>query len=168
MTSGTSKWAVIGVALAVSLGTASTARAQSIGSEGRRVEGVWYVQVTPRVCATGAPVPGVSPVSALVTFHAGGTMSETAGGTGFAPGQRSPGQGTWHHEAGQTFSQKFTALINFTTVPNFQEAGWQVVYQTVTLIDRDHLESSGTNVFYRADGSPYRNGCSTAVGTRFE
>jgi hypothetical protein len=168
MTSGICRAAAMGLALASSLVTAAVAHGQPSGSEGRKVEGTWYVQVTPRICATGAPVPGVPLVSALVTFHAGGTMSETAGGTGFAPGQRSPGHGTWHHEGGQTFSQKFTALINFTTVPNFQEAGWQVVDQEVTLLDRDHLESSGTNAFHRADGTIYRTGCSTAVGTRFQ
>ena len=168
MTSGICRAAAIGLALASSLVTAAAAQGQPSGSQGRTVEGTWYVQVTPRICATGAPVPGVPLVSALVTFHAGGTMSETAGGTGFAPGQRSPGHGTWHHEEGQTFSQRFTALINFTTVLNFQEAGWQVVDQVVSLIDSDHFESTGGNVFYRADGSSYRTGCSTAVGTRFQ
>lgn len=95
-------------------------------------------------------------------------MSETAGGTGFAPGQRSPGHGKWRHEAGQTFSQKFTALINFTTVPGFQEAGWQTVEQSAELLDRDTLSSAGTNAFYRTDGTLYRSGCSTATGHRFE
>ena len=74
----------------------------------------------------------------------------------------------WHHEAGQTFSQKFTGLINFTTVPNFQEAGWQVVQQSGVLLDRDTLSSAGTNAFYRIDGTLYRSGCSTARGRRFE
>lgn len=168
MTSGTSKAAVIGMAMAFGFVTAAAALAQPSGSEGRRLEGTWYVQVVPTICATGAPVPGVTPINSLVTFHAGGTMSETAGGTGFAPGQRSPGHGTWHHEAGQTFSQRFTALINFTTVPNFQEAGWQTVEQSVELLDRDTLSSSGSNAFYRANGTLYRSGCSTATGRRFE
>ena len=159
-----------GLAMALALGfvTAGAAVAQPSESEGRTVEGTWYIQVTPVICATGAPVPGVSPVTALVTFHKGGTMSETAGGTGFAPGQRSPAHGKWHHEAGQTFSQKFTALINFTTVPNFQEAGWQVVQQSGVLLDRNTLSSAGTNAFYRIDGTLYRSGCSTARGRRFE
>lgn len=158
----------LGMTMALGLVTAAAAVAQPSASEGRTVEGTWYIQVTPIICATGAPVPAVSPVTALVTFHAGGAMSETAGGTGFAPGQRSPGHGTWHHQSGQTFSQRFTALINFTTVPNFQEAGWQTVEQTVEMIDRDTLASTGTNRFFRADGTVYRSGCSTATGRRFE
>ena len=167
----TSAWAAVrrgGMTLVLGFATAGGAFGQPSGSEARTIEGTWYIQVTPIVCATGAPVPGVTPVNALVTFHAGGTLSETAGGTGFAPGQRSQGQGLWHHEAGQTFSQKFTALINFTTVPNFQEAGWQTVTQSVELRDRDSLSSSGTNAFYRADGTLYRSGCSTATGRRFQ
>ena len=159
----------IGMATMIAgLSTLGTATAQPSGSEARTIEGTWFIQVTPIICATGAPVPGVAPINSLVTNHAGGTMSETAGGTGFAPGQRSPGHGKWHHEAGQTFSQKFTALINFTTVPGFQEAGWQTVEHTAELLDRDTLSSAGTNAFYRTDGTLYRSGCSTATGRRFE
>ncbi|BCS35620.1 hypothetical protein TBR22_A48540 [Luteitalea sp. TBR-22] len=168
MTSGISVTRTFGVVVLLGFAMAAAAAAQPSGSEGRGVEGTWYVQVVPTICATGAPIPGVSPVQALVTFHAGGSLSETAGGTGFAPGQRSPGHGTWRHDAGQTFTQRFTALINFTTVPGFQEAGWQVVTQSVELIDRDTLASSGRNAFYRTDGTLYRTGCSTATGKRFE
>ena len=157
-----------GLAVALGIVTAAGALAQSSESQARTVEGTWYIQVTPIICATGEAVPGVSPVTALVTFHAGGTMSETAGGTGFAPGQRSPAHGKWHHRAEQTFVQRFTALINFTTVPNFQEAGWQVVEQTVELIGRDTLASTGTNAVFRSDGTLYRSGCSRATGRRFE
>jgi len=156
---------VVGMALVVGLATVGAAVAQSSGSQARTVEGTWYIQVTPVICATGLPV-GVPPVNALVTFHSGGTMTETAGGTGFAAGQRSPGHGTWHHEAGQTFSQKFTALINFAGA-GFQP-GWQTVEHSVELLDRDTLVSAGTNAFYNTDGTAYREGCSTATGRRFE
>lgn len=168
MASGTMWVRTMGVALVMGVVTVGVAMAQASGSEGRSVEGTWYVQVTPVICATGAPVPNVTPITGLVTFHAGGTLSETAGGTGFAPGQRSPGHGKWHRGPGNTFSQKFTALINFTTVPNFQEAGWQTVDQVVEMVDRDTLTSVGTNAFYRTDGTLYRSGCSTATGHRFE
>ena len=171
MTSGTLKTRAIGTALALALGlvAASTASGESSGWRGRTLEGTWYIQVTIRVCATGMPVPGTQPVNSLVTFAPGGTLAESVGGGGFAPGQRSPGHGSWHHERGQTFSQKFTALINFASPgPPPVEAGWQTVTHTVHLIDRDNLESSGTNAFYRSDGSVYRTGCSTAIGMRFE
>ena len=38
----------------------------------------------------------------------------------------------------------------------------------VELTDEDHFSSVGTNASYRTDGTVYRTGCSTAVGTRFE
>ena len=75
------------------------------------------------------------------------------------------------------------ALINFDTsanlpgTPGFNPslpitpgfyAGWSMVTHTLQLQDQDHLISSGTNEFYKTDGTLYRSGCSTAVGTRFE
>jgi hypothetical protein len=47
-------------------------------------------------------------------------------------------------------------------------AGWSIVTHTPELTDADHATSSGTNEFYKADGTLYRTGCSTAVATRFE
>ena len=166
MTSGMKAARVVCTALVVGVATVGGAMAQSSGSGGRTVEGTWYIRVTPIICATGEPVPGIPPVNALQTFHPGGTVTEAAGGTGFAPGQRSPGHGMWHHEAGQTFGQKFTALINFTTPA--AEAGWQIVEHSIELLDRDTFSSRGTNAFYKTDGTLYRSGCSTATGRRFE
>ena len=60
--------------------------------------GTWAVQVTLRDCATNAPLG--PPFNSLVTFHDGGTLSESAGSLAFAPGQRSPGHGTWTQRAG--------------------------------------------------------------------
>ena len=173
MTSRVSTVRAVGMALAIGVVLAGAAVAQPSGSEGRTVEGTWYIQVTPIVCATGLPVPGVLPVNSLVTFVHGGTLTESVGGVGFAPGQRSPGHGTWQHDGGLTYSQRFVAMINFSTAPGPGpgfEAGWQTVSQTVELIDHDHLESSGTTAFYRANGDPvpYRTGCSKATGRRFE
>ena len=159
MTSRTSKARAVGMAAVLGLVAAGAAVAQPSGSEGRTVEGTWYIQVTPIICATGSPVTGVQPINSLVTFVRGGTLTESAGGVGFAPGQRSPGHGTWHREGGRTYTQKFVAMINFATNPGPGpgfEAGWQTVTQTVRLIDRDHLESFGTNAFYKLNGDPTR------------
>jgi hypothetical protein len=146
-----------------------TASAQQSGSQGRTVQGVWYVQVTIRDCATGAAL--APPVNSLVTFATGGTIHESVSGGGFAPGQRSNGHGTWTHSGGQTYDQRFVSMINFATPagpgPGF-ETGWMKVHHTVQMIDADHIESSGTNSFYRLNGEVYRSGCSTAAGTRFE
>jgi hypothetical protein len=149
--------------------TASLAAAQASNSRGRTVEGVWYVEVTPLNCTTGAPAGPV--INSLVTFAAGGTLVEAAGGTGFAPGQRSPGHGTWTHKGGPTYNQRFTAMILFTTSPGPGpgfEAGWQTVDHTVEVIDADHIESAGTNTLYRLTGEVYRTGFSRATGERFK
>ena len=157
----------MGVGLVLS--GARSASAQQSASQARTVEGVWYVQVTVRDCATGVALAPV--VHSLVTFAAGGTLQESVGGGGFAPGQRSDGHGTWTHKGGQTYDQRFVATINFATAPGPGpgfEAGWIKVRHTVEVIDADHIESAGTNSFYRLNGQVYRTGCSTATGTRFE
>jgi hypothetical protein len=127
------------------------------------------VQVTIRDCASGVAL--APSVRSLVTFAGGGTLQESVGGGGFAPGQRSDGHGTWTHKAGGTYDQRFVAMINFATAPGPGpgfEAGWIVVHHNVEVIDADHLESAGGNSFYRLNGEVYRTGCSTATGTRFE
>jgi hypothetical protein len=147
----------------------SGARAQQSASQAHTVQGVWYVQVTIRDCATGAAL--APPVNSLVTFAAGGTVHESVGNGGFAPGQRSNGHGTWTHKGGQTYEQRFVSMINFTTPPGPGpgfEAGWIKVHHTIELVDADHVESAGTNNFYRLNGEVYRSGCSTATGRRFE
>ncbi len=45
--------------------------------------GVWSIQVTLRDCATDAPLG--APINSLVSFHEGGTLSETPGGLAFRP-----------------------------------------------------------------------------------
>jgi hypothetical protein len=139
------------------------------------------VQVTLRDCATGAPLG--APINALVTFHGGGTLSESAGGLNFALGQRSPGHGTWTRIDGHTYRQRMVALVLFDTEPNLPGtpdfdpgapvspgfyAGWQKVDHTVELVDADHAVSKGTNAFYKTDGTLYRTGCSTAAAERLD
>ncbi|MEO7792053.1 MAG: hypothetical protein ABIX28_21045 [Vicinamibacterales bacterium] len=142
--------------------------------------GVWFVQVTLRNCATNAPLGSFN---SLVTFHRGGTVSESTAGPGFAIGQRGPGTGTWEGAGHHTYAQRMVALITFDTAPNlpgtpgFNPAlpispgfftGWSTVTHTLELLDATHASSSGTNAFYKADGTLYRTGCSTAEAVRFE
>lgn len=160
---------LLSVSLALVLAAADVASAQQSNAQARTVQGVWHVQVTVRNCASGAAL--APPVNSLVTFAAGGTLRESVSGGGFAPGQRSDGHGTWTHAGGHTYEQRFVMMINFSTPPGPGpgfEAGWMKVQHTVTMIDADHIESTGTNSFYRLNGEVYRTGCSTATGTRFE
>ena len=147
---------------------------------GNRLEGTWLVQVTLRNCATGA---SLGSFNSIVTFQAGGSLSETTSSPAFAIGQRSPGHGNWAPQGPHEYGQRMVALINFDTAANLPGtpgfdpsrpvtpgffAGWSVVTHTVTLTDEDHGTSSGTNGFYKADGTVYRTGCSTAALQRFE
>lgn len=143
--------------------------------------GVWGIQVTLRNCATNAPLGPA--FNSLVTFHRDGTIGEATASLAFAPGQRTPGHGVWTRESRRTYRQSMIALILFSTpsnvpgTPGFDpsrpvspgfSAGWATVDHTVTMTDKDHLESSGTNAFYDIDGRVYRTGCSSAVGRRIK
>jgi hypothetical protein len=165
-----------GVLLAAAGGSTATASGSRKG-----LEGAWAVQVTLRDCATNAPLG--PPFNSLVSFHDGGTLSESAGSLTFAAGQRGPGHGAWTREGRHTFGQRMIALILFDTPPNLPGtpgfnpslpvspgffAGWQTVTHTLRLIDGDHATSAGTNEFYKSDGTLYRTGCSTAAAHRFE
>lgn len=162
--------AVAGLALTMAMG-AGGAPAAAQGSSWKAIQGTWLVQVTLRNCATGAALG--APFSSVVTFHEGGTVTEATVSPAFAVGQRTPAQGNWDTQGPDAYTQKMVALIAFDTPPNLPStpgffAGWSVVTQSLQLVDRDHLSSSGTNTFYRTDGTVYRTGCSTALGTRFE
>jgi hypothetical protein len=169
------------VTLGLTALVATPALAGAASSSSRSIVGVWRVQVTLRNCDTGAPLG--PPFSALVTFHQGGTVSEVAGGVAFAPGQRSPGTGTWTREPERLYGQSMVALILFDSpanlpgTPGFDPtkpvspgffAGWQTVTHAVTPTDADHITSVGVNAFYKSNGELYRSGCSTATGERFE
>ena len=160
-------------------GAIGLAQANSSDS-GRGLEGAWFVEVTLRNCTTNAPMGSFR---SLVSFHRGGTISETTSSPSFAIGQRSPGHGNWDFEGSHTYSQRMVSLINFDTAPNLPVvpgfnpalpvtpgffAGWATVTHSVTLDGPNHATSSGTHEFFRTDGHSYRTGCSTAVAERFE
>ena len=129
---------MLSMGLGLVLSAASAASGQQSNAQAPTVEGVWYLQVTIRDCATGVAL--APPVRSLVTFAAGGTLHESVGGGGFAPGQRSDGHGTWTHKGGQTYDQRFVSMINFATAPGPGpgfEAGWLKVQHTVEVIDAD-------------------------------
>ena len=171
--------AVAAAVLLVSSGAVALAHSGT-SHDRKSLEGAWFVRVTLRACDTNA---SLGSFLSVVSFHDGGTISETTTSPAFAIGQRSPGHGVWEFEGDRTYSQRMVGLINFDTPPNLPGtpgfnpalpvtpgffAGWSVVMHTLELTDADHATSSGTNAFYKADGTLYRTGCSTAVATRFE
>ena len=172
---GRATFAAMSLACALVLATPAIGFAQSQG-----LEGTWIVQVTLRNCTTNA---SMGSFNSLVTFHNGGTISEDTTSPTFATGQRSSGHGTWVFEGRRTFRQRVVALINFDTAANLPGtpgfnpilpvtpgffAGYAVVTHSLDLSDPNHGTSSGTNEFFRTDGTSYRTGCSSATATRFE
>ena len=134
---------------------------ENSGSQARRLEGAWRVQVTIRVCQTGAEI---RTFPSLVTFARGGTMTETT--TAASPALRGPGHGVWEQAGAHTYSQVFEA---FTFNPAGAWTGTQRVMHTVDIgRDRDELSSSGTNEIFDANGTLLVMGCSTTVGHRLE
>lgn len=163
----------------VAAAAGSAAMAQSENSGGGLV-GTWMIEVTLRNCDTGAAMG--APLNSLVTFHRGGTLSESVGPASFAVGQRTPGHGVWSQVGDQIYSQRMVNLITFDSPPNLPGtpgfdpakpvspgflAGWAVVSHRVELIDANNTSSVGTNAFYKFDGTEYRTGCSTSTGNRF-
>ncbi len=161
--------AIIACAISAALLGGSTPALAQSNSEGRTIEGVWSMVVTVRDCTTGVPLG--PPFRSLVTFHRGGTISESVGTLAFAPGQRTPAHGLWSRDGGSTYSLRMVAAILFDTNPPPPAAGfttgWQVISGTHTLSDADHQTASAVVEFYDMDGQIYRTACPTSVGQRF-
>jgi hypothetical protein len=167
----------IATMLAAAASDVAASSNQANGANG--LTGTWVIRVTLRNCATNAPTGSAA---ALVTFHRGGTISESTGSPAFAIGQRGPAHGTWTHLGRRRYAQRMIAQIAFDTPANLPgpgfdptkpvspgfSAGWQTVTHTIRMIDDNNLESSGTNEFFDTLSQSYRTGCSTAVGSRFE
>ncbi len=168
--------------LAIALTAAGTMGVRAHGDErSASPVGTWDIQVQIVNCQSKAPIG--SPFSALITLHGGGTLTETSGAeAAFAIGQRSTGHGTWEKANRQRYDLSLVSLVLFQTGPNFPGTpgfnpalpvgpgffkGWDTVSQTLRFTDGDHFTSTGTTNFFKEDGTLYREGCSTAIGQRF-
>ena len=136
----------------------------SSNAHDRTIEGVWRTQITPRDCETGAPLLPFT-VPGLITYHKGGTMSETAASpTG--PASRSPGHGVWNrrhrrHYGGTFLFQRFNPDGTFN--------GTQRINQNLRLnASGDRWDDIATFQIFDANDIEIETGCATAVGTRFE
>lgn len=156
--------------LTVAMAAWMAAPAIAQGGGAKALEGVWAMSLTLRDCASGAALG--PPFRSLLTFHAGGTLSESAGTTQFAAGQRSPGHGLWAYSGSQTYAVRFVSMILFDTppappAPGFQ-AGWLLVGSTLTLVSDAQLSITATAQFYDLNRSLYRQACPTGTAERFQ
>ena len=137
-------------------------------AQDRTLEGVWVVTSMPRDCTTGATLG--PPVRSLLTFHQGGTVSESAALLLLAPGQRpGGGHGLWTHSGGQNYVERILSLIAFdsTNDPPTVRAGWTLSEQTITLANANNFTSAGRVAFYDTNRQFLRSLCSSRVGERF-
>ena len=154
-------------AVALLLGVANHADAQAM-----TLQGTWLAVTQQRNCTTDAPIG--APHRAIVTYHAGGTLSDSSSVPGFAAGQRSEGHGIWGHEGGRTYAARWVAMIQFDTAPNTPpgspgfQAGWQVATNQISLTGPDSFTSVGRSEFVNLSGEVYRVGCASRTAERFE
>ena len=103
-------------ALLQSFGGNAAARSDREG----RLQGTWRVQLNPRNCQTGAPIPSFA---VLLSLAQGGTLTEVTSAQAFLPGQRTPSLGVWSHTHGNAYKAVWDAFILFdspTTPPGFK------------------------------------------------
>lgn len=141
------------------LAMATTAIAQR--DDNGRLAGTWDVVVTPRVCATGAPI---TTFQASYNFAAGGTFSGVSSGTG-SGGRGREQLGVWKHVSG---GDRYRFRIKTYL---FDAAGVATSYQIVTHdleLDDTGLNwsSTGDSRTFSLSGVQLNVGCSTIVAGR--
>ena len=157
--------ALMTLTLAATLAT-TPIQAGHKASRPRGIEGVWQTLVTPRNCATGAPL-GSAVIRGLFTFNAGGTMSEYGIGPGATPALRSPGHGIWQRERGWR-EYSFT-FVYYRYDASGALVGTQEVRASLELADSgDEIATSSAVDAIDPNGNVVGSFCATATGTRFE
>ncbi|MDI1241744.1 MAG: hypothetical protein PSX80_07465 [bacterium] len=123
----------------------------------RTLVGTWQTVVTPRICATGAPLPATFP--GILTFNEGGTMTgtSTAASSVYGVWERVHGPSEYSFSS---ISQRYSAAGVFL--------GNRRIDQNITIDESgDTFNSEGTFVDTDPAGSSTTNGCSSSTGVRF-
>lgn len=127
-----------------------------------RLQGTWRVQVNPRNCLTGAPLPSF-PV--LLSFARGGTLTELNSSPAFQPGQRSPGLGVWSRSHRNTYKAVWDAFILFDS-PVFKRGVQRLMWDFE--VHGDQMTFEASSQFFDINGNPLQATCASGTGTRFE
>ncbi len=153
----------IAIALAISHGTVTALAGQP---PDRSLEGVWLVTITPRICATGAPIPTAA-FEALYTFHNDSTMLASFRNNSLTL-ERTAAHGLWRRDLGSNnYRFKFVHLRRDVSTGAF--AGKQEGAGTLVLSDSgDVFTTDGSTTGFDANGNPVNASCSTSAGTRFQ
>ena len=127
--------------------------------------GTWRLQISPRNCQTGEPLPQFQ---GLVSFAQGGTLTDLLNSQTFQPGQRSPGLGVWGHTHRNNYRSVSDAFIFFDSSPTpglkrgTQRLTWDIE------VHGDDLTIESTGQFLDASGNLVVATCASFTGTRME
>jgi len=133
-----------------------------------KLQGTWRVKVNPRSCQTGALGPSFD---ILLSFHRGGTLTETMNAQAFQPGQRTTGLGAWSHTHGNKYDAVWDAFILFDTPPTVPGFPYKRGVQRLTFdvaVYGDDATIEASSQFFDTNGNIVANTCASATATRFE
>ena len=163
-----SKVVLVGAIALVSviyLASANNAKAKKQAEQGqsepqtKRLEGTWRVEITLRVCQTGAEIRRFP---ALSTFAKGGTLHATAAGA--SPARVGPDYGIWWSTAEHSYAAVSEALL---FGPTGDWTGTQRVTRAIEIGDDPDTLTADTSVeILDVNRNLVGTGCATAVGVR--
>ena len=147
--------------IAMAVGICSLAVYSQNKGGGGRLAGTWDAVVTIRDCATGN---ALNTFKSIASFNQGGTSIGST--SGLPQSSRTPEHGVWRHVTDNQYEFKFKSF-------NFDPAGIAVSYVIVRHdLDlnetADGYTSAGEARFFLMNGTQVGQGCSSAVGTRFD
>ncbi len=154
-------YALLAGTLVLAAGITASAQQSTDG-----LQGTWRVAVTQYNCAN--PNITFPTFYSLLSFHSGGTETETTSNPSLLPGQRTSGHGFWKYVSPKQYLMAVEAFILFDspTTPPGLKTGSQKILQSVVLTDANHFISNGSVSFFLPDSTNYQNGCAKSAGTR--
>lgn len=158
----------------LSLGAVPPAKANTGQDKSEnKLVGTWRVKVTPVNSVSGVKLPTFQ---SLLSFAAGGTLTETTSNPMFQPGQRSIGLGIWKESGSKTYQVVSEAYIQFSTpklpgaspsnppAPGFVR-GTQRITQTIQ-VNGDQFSADAVVQFFDEAGNEVKKLSHTAAGER--
>ncbi len=149
---------VLAGALLQTFGGDAAARSNREG----RLQGTWRVQLNPRTCQTGAPIPSFA---VLLSFARGGTLTEVMNAQVLLPGQRTTGLGVWSHTHDNAYKAVWDAFILFDS-PVFKRGVQRLMWDFE--VDGDQITIDASSQFFDTNGNLLAVTCASGTGTRFE
>src|SRR5271157_1368413 len=139
--------------LVLAAGTIASAQSPDV------LVGTWRVQVVQYNCAN--PSITFPPFYSLLSFHQGGTETETTSNPSLLPGQRTSGHGFWKPLGHSQYLMVVEAFIlsNSPTTPPGLQIGTQKIVQAVGVTDPNHFNTNGSVNFFTTSGTNYLTGC---------